>query len=126
MFSHRNLEKMDNAMVEKDYFLSNSYHFKELKRIDNRMQTEDDKKFTSSWIISFENAKDLYDILYSTRDLDPAGTDTLLVYQLGRTKWNAILFVAGCVYDRANFSYHLLHLRESIQSYLEERRPKLW
>lgn len=122
MFSQRNLACDDEKKIEKENYLDSSYHFKQLKKMHGRMQTEDDKKYTSSWIEACENAKDLHGILYATRDLDPAGTDNIVVFQLGRNKWNALLFVGGYASDRINFSYHLLHLRESIQAHLNSMR----
>lgn len=122
MFSQRNLECDDIKKIEKKNYLDNSYHYKQLKIIHNRMKTQEDKEYTSDWINALEAASNLNDVLHRTRDLDPEHTDSLFIYQLGRHKWNALLFVGGYASDRINFNYHLLHLRESIQTHLNSMR----
>lgn len=131
MFSHTSRYQETREETEREEmmeFLDNSTEYKRLRQIFRRCGQLEGCESMTSWINSIENAKSLWDILHITRDIDPKHTENIVVYNLGRNKLNVLLFFGGYVSERANFTYNLLHLRESIEDYkhLDRKTGGYW
>lgn len=99
-------------------FLDKNFHFKEMKRISRSSDYEGHNKIVSY----LEECQNFYDYLMYSSNLDVKTTDNIVVYNLGRNNVNCLLYVGGFFSNACNFTFHELHLRENIETYLAKQQ----